>query len=96
MKIIQHGLHYDEAITVQCRECKCIYYIESYQDWQGRWLNNLLTGQKCYEYSIHCPECGAMENFSCCPYEHGNQGFASWNPIFDRKDWKERYSINNL
>ena len=94
MKIIQHGTQY--AIIIQCTSCGCVYCIESYKDWQGRWENNLLTGQKCYNYLIRCPECNHLREFGWHPYEHGNQGIGCQNGIFYREDWKERYSIDNL
>ena len=94
MKIIRHGKIYnEEGIIINC-SCGCEFCIENKDDWIIKKLidTTCFPYKKCVEYNYKCPECGGKESFGLNPNECGGNLISPYKYIFDRKDWKERYS----
>lgn len=70
MKIINHGIYYQNNINITCQECDCIYNVTK-EDiaWYAKpkkvsqiFLTDYYTVK--YKYYTTCPECGCDNHLS--------------------------------
>lgn len=103
MKIIA-GNSFGTNIEMVCDVCRCIYQVESREDWSIQMVRPTFSAINCKipEYSIKCPNCGYTkflgfdsDDLKKINSENFNLNLSSlWVSLFKkRSDWEERYKV---
>ena len=95
MKVLKHGLTWNEVITFTCNTCDCVYTVNDSSNCEteiGYYPLELNTKKVVYYYS-KCPECGSYKNIGCNPNEAEGL-FSPWQIIFNRPDWNDRDKVS--
>ena len=96
MKIIA-GNSFSKNIQFICKQCACVYEVESKDDWNVR-MNKVNWMKTVPEYNVECPNCGYIQPLGYDPDDLKGTDYENticfWIPMLKkREDWVERFKI---
>ena len=99
MKIIA-GNSFGKNIQFICKQCGCVYEVESKDDWNVQ-MNKIDWTRTVPEYNVECPNCGYIQPLGYDPDDLQGTDYENticfWIPMLKkRNDWDERFRIKPI
>lgn len=94
MRIIKNGWNAEDGIYCSCPVCMCEYVIENRDDFIVGSVYDLIDDKFVACYTSKCPQCDmTIIDHAINPNNASYNLLTKYKPIFDRKDWKEKYEV---